>query len=458
MRLFEILLLVVVLPVILWPLLPWKRPRWLDWLAGTAVLAAVLHFFIEGYRWQMLPAYTLAGILVLLAFGRRGREVGRKTAVFGGLAGLFVWLIAVALPILLPVPRPTAPTGPYGVGTATFYLRDDSRPEIYTPDPDDKREVMAQLWYPANPAPHAEPAPYLDNLDVTGPAIARQFDLPAFLFDHINLTQTNSYPDAPMAVEAAPVIVFSHGLTGFRGQNTTMAQELASHGYVVAAMDHTYASGFAIFPDGRVIIYDPCRIFTDCRSNPQDGVQLVSQWADDIGFLLDEMARWNETAGHPFYGRFDLSSVGVFGHSTGGGTAVEFCRRDARCQAGLGLDAWVLPVSEAILDQPLTQPFMFINTPVWLGPDNAARGQTIYNDVQNDAYLLSIANTKHFDFSDLPLFSPLTPQLGLTGAINSKRAVAIQNYYALAFFDQYLRGKEGLTSASVFEEVTFASH
>jgi hypothetical protein len=222
-------------------------------------------------------------------------------------------------------------------------------------------------------------------------------------------------------------------------------------------MDHTYASGFTIFPDGRVIIYDPCPIFTDCRSNPTDGVRLVSQWAADIGFLLDEMARWNATGENRFYGRFDLSHVGVFGHSTGGGTAVEFCRQDARCQAGLGLDAWVLPVSEAILDEPLTQPFMFINTPYWLGPDNTTRGQAIYNGVQNDAYKLSIAETGHFDFSDLPLFSPLTPQLGLTGTIDSERAVAIQNGYTLAFFDRYLRGMDSplLAGEPVYDEVTF---
>ncbi|MCB9006502.1 MAG: hypothetical protein H6656_03860 [Ardenticatenaceae bacterium] len=72
---------------------------------------------------------------------------------------------------------------------------------------------------------------------------------------------------------------------------------------------------------------------------------MVQVWAGDIAFLLDEMAEWNQETGHLLNGRFNLNRVGVFGHSTGGGAMMEFCLQDGRCQAGVGLDSWLLPVS-----------------------------------------------------------------------------------------------------------------
>ncbi|MCP5097544.1 MAG: hypothetical protein GY943_18515 [Chloroflexi bacterium] len=224
-------------------------------------------------------------------------------------------------------------------------------------------------------------------------------------------------------------------------QNTAMVRELVSHGYVVIAPDHTYGNALSVFPDGRVIFYESERLFTDGRSNPDEANQLVGQWADDIEFLLDQLAIWQDEPGHWLNGRLDLTRIGVFGHSTGGGATLEFCQRDARCDAGMGLDAWVLPVTDMDTAVP-EQPFMFISTPAWLGVNNQAAGKRIVADAINDAYDLTIANTQHYDFIDLVLFSPLTPQLGLSGTIDSEYSLTMQNEYALAFFDQYVKGEE----------------
>ncbi|MCP4415815.1 MAG: hypothetical protein GY805_04285, partial [Chloroflexi bacterium] len=202
-----------------------------------------------------------------------------------------------------------------------------------------------------------------------------------------------------------------------------------SHGYIVAAIDHTYANALSIFPDGRVFVYDPSRIFPGREANYVEAKPLVQVWANDIAFLLDEMAKWQQDSEHLLNGRFNLDRVGVFGHSTGGGATVQFCLQDGRCQAGLGLDSWVLPVSDSVLEQEPGQPFLFIGTPFWLGEDNQARGQTIFNNLSQDGYLLSLENTAHFDFTDFPLLTPLTPQLGLSGTIDSGYSIGIQNEY-----------------------------
>ncbi len=459
MRLIEALILVCCLLLLVWPLLRRTRPRWLNWLSVTAVLLVILHLILEGYRWQMVPAYLLVAGLTVWTLS------GRKMPLIISIGSLIGLVVAVALPVLLPVPRPLAPTGPYAVGTAVYHLTDPARDEIYTDDPADKRELMVQVWYPAQPPQSGtNPVRYLEDIAVAGPVIARRLQLPAFLLDHLNLAYSQSFPEAIIAADggAFPVIIFSHGLNGFRNQNTTLVQELASYGYVVAAIDHTYANIFTVFPNGRVTFYEPA-IFSDKPVDPpRNSNTLVGVWAQDMAFVLDQMAGWQGEAGNRFNGRLDLTHIGVFGHSTGGGAAAEFCLTDPRCTAGLGLDAWVEPVSNYALDG-LPAPFMLIQADLWQsvpGHANSARARAIYEAGLTDSYLLIVTGAAHYDFTDLPLFSPLTPQLGLSSDIPSRHMATMLNAYALSFFDLYLKGEssELLGETAVYPEITFNHH
>ena len=458
MRLFELLTLIFLLVSVvsgLWP----RRPRWNYFVPLVALVTIGLHLLIEGYRWQMVPAYGLAVWLAGVAIWRLVRPSTYThrwlTAVPLTILGLVVWGVALALPTLLPVPSLGEPSGPFPVGTTIRYLVDENREEIYSADPSDNRELIVQLWYPAGDISEAEQADYLPNLDQIGPVVAEDFGLPAFLFAHVNLTELAIYRDAPVANGRFPVILFSHGLGGLRTQNTIMMQELASHGFVVGAVGHTYANAITVFPDGRAIVYEEAAVFDSGEANPVEGNQLVTVWAEDMGFLLDQMALWDE-GDALFNGRFDLDGVGVFGHSTGGGATLQFCLTDPRCAAGIGLDSWVLPATPELRAQGPTQPFMFISTPRWLGEENQAEGKSIFNNLVNDGYELTLDGTGHYDFTDLVLLSPLTPQLGLSGEIDSQYALVIQNEYVLAFFLQYVAGQPQplLERPSAYPELT----
>ncbi|MCP4421781.1 MAG: hypothetical protein GY805_34645, partial [Chloroflexi bacterium] len=215
------------------------------------------------------PAYILTAVSLLLSLRwLKENKPAPRLAGMAALLGFFGWLIAVSLPVAMPVPYLPDPTGPYAIGTFSRYLLDNGRPETYTEDPNDSRELMVQIWYPAANN-DGKPASYIENLDVAGPVLAEQFDLPSFLLNHINLTQLDVWQEAsPVKDEPPfPVIIFSHGLTGLRMQNTVMVRELVSHGYIVAAIDHTYANALSIFPDGRVFVYDPSRIFPGREAN-----------------------------------------------------------------------------------------------------------------------------------------------------------------------------------------------
>ncbi len=200
MRPFEVLTLVLAALSLLPFILPTRyHSRRLRWLPLTAALALVLHIILEGYRWQMLPAYLLVVVLALLTFVSvllPQRPVRSQALRVSGGALALLWLVlSIALPYALPVPRPKAPTGPYAVGTLSAHLVDESRPESFS-EQVTHRELMVQVWYPAQIDADSERAPFIDHIDVAGPAIARRLNLPPFIFGHLNLVHTAAYLDA----------------------------------------------------------------------------------------------------------------------------------------------------------------------------------------------------------------------------------------------------------------------
>ncbi|MCI0364491.1 MAG: M55 family metallopeptidase [Phycisphaerales bacterium] len=115
-------------------------------------------------------------------------------------------------------------------------MTDSSRPETFTADPSDKRELLIQVWYPAEPSANSVPERFWGQPREIARLLTRSLRLPSFLFDHFTLVKTHSYQDAVLtgARPTYPVLVFSHGYNqGMPTQNTVQMEELASHGYVV---------------------------------------------------------------------------------------------------------------------------------------------------------------------------------------------------------------------------------
>ena len=453
MRPLELTLLLLDLACVLLPLLARPAGAGWRWLAGLAPLAAmvlVAQWVVERYRWQMVPLYALTLVLLALRlprlFGRDRPQPRRRRDWAGGLAGALLLGLAAAAPVLFPVPSLPAPGGPFAIGTVTFQWTDSSRPEIYTADPNDVRQIMVQVWYPAVPAPGAQTGPWMDRLDVAGPTIARYLGLPSFFLDHAALVRTHSYPGAPPDPGAAPypVVIYSHGWNGFRAVNLNQSEALASHGYIAVAVDHTYGAMFTVFANGTVVPNNPAAIPPETPADAyQAGIEtLEATYAADLRFVLDQLARVNSGAiASPLTGRLDLAHVGLYGHSTGGGAVVLACSQDKRCQAGLGMDAWLVPVPPPVIAQGLSQPFLFMRSQVWATAENDARLNTLYAGARSDVYRMTIAGTKHYDFTLLPLLTPLAPVLGLKGPINGQRGMAIITDYLLAFFNHTLKGQ-----------------
>ena len=453
MRPLEILIPALLAVYILWPLITRRaRPVLVNFIPPLALLLNLAHFALEGYRWQMIPLYILTAALAALNLPTLFKADSANEPPRGwGAAASFLTLgllaVSTALPALLPVPRVAEPSGPFKVGTQTFVLTDANRRELYS-GRDEPRKFMIQVWYPAAPRPTDVRAPWMQNVDIFGPAIADYLNLPHYFLDHLALSKSPAFQNSPLAKsdQPFPVILFSHGWNGFAAQNSAQMVELASHGYAIVALQHTYGAVVTVFPDGEVALNNPNAL---PKGMPEPGYTdaarlLVNQWAGDLAYALDFMTAQNADAASPFHAALpQVSRAGVYGHSTGGGAAIQFCGTDPRCVAGLTEDAFMTPVSQEILDRGVKQPFFFLFSQSWadnVDSKNNRLFHEFYFHLPAPAPGATILGTRHYDFSDLPLLSPLAPQLGLKGPINGNLVVKILNDYLLAYFDQELKG------------------
>jgi predicted dienelactone hydrolase len=406
-------------------------------LLPLAVLAAQV--LVEGARWQMAPAYALSGLLAAAWPARMAGWVRGAGAAGVGVLGL---VVAVALPLVVPVFGFPRPTGPYAIGTQTYHWLDPAREDIFTSDPGDRRELVVQVWYPAEGEPTAPRAPYVADGLALAP-LARLMELPAATFAYFDQVRTNAVSGAPAARDGArfPVLLFSHGRGGYRQHNTAQVEELVSHGYVVAAIDHPHAAAGVTFPDGRRVEMDPRlldRGFID---------RVIPFLAQDASFTLDRLADVDR-ADDVLAGRLDLDHVGVFGVSLGGAVAGETCELDPRVGACLPIDVF-LPAD--VVADGLRRPVMWISRDAgtmrregWSESDVEETHRTmraVYDRLPGAGYIVLVPGMYHTDFSDLPLFSPLVKPLGLSGSLDPHRAREIPDAYALAFFDKHLKGQ-----------------
>lgn len=439
MRPFEI-----IIPILLGIYLLWRQPRpsAIRLLPALALLLTFVHFGLEGYRWQMVPIYALTTILGIGSLAKIRSTLDWKPLVSFLLLVLLV--VSTTLPILLPIPAIPAPGGAYAVGATQYELVDAARRELYS-GKDEARRFQIQVWYPAEPSPTDELAPWMNHADVYAPFISTYIRMPSFFLDHLTLVKIPAFQDAKVSEGTFPIILFSHGWNGFSAQNTGQALQLASHGYVVVAVQHTYGAVVTVFEDGTVAPNNPSALPRGAPDAIYDPAadQLADQWAGDLRFALDFITEQNSDPGSRFFQALDPSLVGVYGHSTGGGAAIQFCGTDPRCKALLGQDPFLRPVSTEILESGISQPSFFMFSQVWADDTDSLNNRQFKTFYENSPQALGavyIEGTSHYDFSDLPRLSPLAARLGLKGPIPGKRVTAIVDDYLLSFFETSLRG------------------
>lgn len=353
-------------------------------------------------------------------------------------------------PVQLTLP---VPSGPYPVGTVPLHLVDASRPDPVA-GPGHHRELMAAVWYPARGVERYPLARW------TSPAVTRVLLTSAgFPADVAVAPLAAGHEGAPVRRTGGrlPVVVFSHGAHDHRADTTIVVQELASHGYVVVTVDHTY-DAFSEFPDGRLTV-------------PLDVPALTPRdFATDIRFVLDRVedlaAGRNPDAEHRplpagLLGALDPQRIGMFGWSKGATATAFVMSEDRRVRAGLSFDGPMQPMVTTDLDRP----FMMMNAEFTRAAQPSVA--EFWSHLRGWRLNVQAEGAVHSSYCDVQFLIPQLAQAvgmsdadlqGWIGTLDPARAVRIQQAYPLAFFDLHLRHhREHLLDGpnAAFPEVKF---
>lgn len=426
----------------------WKKNRLLV-RAAQVVIVLIAMLLPFGQRWRFVPLLVFLAILTIAALLRwlfgRGREDGGKkggsAAVNCAASILFIALFLMPAFVFtgyngLPV------SGQHPIATGSAILVDSSRTDPFEQD-GSFREVPVHFYYPADAAEG----------------------------------------------ERFPLVVFSHGAFGYYESNTSTYMELASHGYVVAALDHPHHAFFTQDTAGSMVIVDPDFFRTagtlngeDSSSDPETYYAIYREWMElrsaDINYVLDTLKAAGE-AGAPddawflpengadtirsVLGMTDFSKIGLMGHSMGGAASVLVGRERDDISAVVDLDGTMLGEylgvengRFVINEEPYTIPLLeFANWEQYNERvEYSAKGYAYPNDVllshAGECYYVTIRDTLHMDYTDLPLLSPLLGRMLGSGERSSVETMTIVNGLVLGFFNHAVKGEGAFSAQEIY--------
>jgi dienelactone hydrolase len=442
MHILDLILIIVILALYILYILKQKiDPIYFKTTIYISFFVILAHGLFELARWQFVLLYIAWLVMVVM----HDFNVTKKSVCKTLIAVLSVSLvISISTVIIFPVNDIPTPSGEYKIGTRSFIVDEQRRLELYTESLVDTRKFMFQIWYPTDEVNDLILDQWMYNQDVPK-GLALSMGFPKFLLNHTASIMSNSYINAPisLSLEKYPVVIISHGWGGFMNLHTDLAEELASRGYIVVSIDHTYGSVATPFGEGPVYQYKEALPSRDEVDNFLDYAhQLVYTYAGDVSETIDYLERINEVAYWSFLrGKLDLEHIGLIGHSTGGGGDVAVALNDQRIDAVIGLDAWVESIKESEIEKGLSMPALFLRSETWEEGENNKNLFTLVEN-SNDAKLYQIDGTTHADFSMAYMFSPLMRTIGYTGSLNTYYLVNMQKDIINNFFDLHLKNDE----------------
>lgn len=333
-------------------------------------------------------------------------------------------------------------TGPFPVGTTSLELIDYSRNDPLAPSPR-PRALMVSLFYPTTTAALA--AGNYTVAPAFPPRTAALFD------EYIQASTgtaesliTQSFLNVSLASPDFPVLIFGHGFGGTRLLYTAQLEDLASHGWIIVAVDHTYDAIVVEFPDGTLVP----TLSADSDGFPGGTVGLVDVRAQDVEFvrkalqnstILEQIPAFTSCKGPP---KLKLDQVGVFGHSLGGATAAQALLNYTACACGANFDG-------SIFGPPLTvpddKPFLLV-TAYGHNQTNDATWAKFWEELTGFRREFRVNGTIHVSFSDFPIIRDLLGDAfpaaarDAYGTIGGARLIEIETAVMDAFFGFCLKG------------------
>ncbi|AIQ48096.1 acetylhydrolase [Paenibacillus sp. FSL R7-0273] len=374
----------------------------------------------------LLFLLAVRGVFSLIRQSKADLRVFKRSTTLVKAILLLIMLTLAFTPVLLfPQYRLPEVTGDYPVATAVYTYTDKSRIEQFT-DTGEHRQVNVEFWYPEQ------------------------------------------------AEGNYPLLVFSHGAYGIRYSNTSTFTELASHGYVVASIDHPYHSFYTESEDGKLTMISP-DYFQEVNDTNKAGVYtaqeldgIIQKWmklrTGDMGLVIDtvvEMAAKDDSPA--VYQLVDPAKIGVFGHSMGGAASVWLGRERDDIGAVVNLDGPLF--SELIYDRAsdnfaaankaYTTPLLNVySDDVWKQLDYVTvyAGNKTAEQTFAEVYSVHFQGANHMSLTDLPLFSPILANMMPVGksVIDKYYCIENMNQLVLQFYDYTLKGIGGFTPKETY--------
>lgn len=386
---------------------------------GLFIALALCGVIELSFRWYMLIAVLLLqavmGAVYFITRHKPEKPFRTVKAAFSCIGKCVLLTFAVLPAIIFPQYQLPQATGKYAIDTVSYTLTDESRAEEFSTD-GANRKVTVQFWYPQ-----------LKN--------SKQ--------------------------QRFPLVVFSHGAFGYRRSNYSTYLNLASNGFVVCSVDHTYHSFFTKQADGTTVLAN--MEFVQEAINLQNGryddkttYELSQSWlktrTGDLNFVLDTIennARDDEA--DTVYRLINTDKIGLMGHSLGGAAVASIGRERPGIDAVIVLDGTMfgevtgfVDGKEVLTKQPYPVPILNI-----FNEDHYKEGLAIadvYANMVADANALDsrqviFKGAGHLNFTDLPLFSPTLAKLLGTGSIDSRYCIETTNRIVLDYFNSYFKGE-----------------
>jgi len=324
-----------------------------------------------------------------------------------------------------------AVTGSYGVGTVIVPMVDSGRPGVYADgSSSEHREFMTQIWYPANRGVDGLRSIYAD--EATAEYLLKETNIPGVDKNIRFQIKTHGIIGAQAAAghERFPVLIFSPGYGTSYFEYQSILEDLASHGYIVVAVNSPNAAGITVFPDGHSHEMPPIddNKVVEYLSNHMQEV------TDDLKFVVKELPIINNDSNLPLAGRIDFGHVGCFGHSYGGAAAVEATIQSVQLGAAINLHGsliWAEDYKKAI-----AKPMMMVKA-----DRNDETMQTFWGNLPKESYQVCVMGMEHMSFSDVMLLSKEMghPLAQAPNPIDPFRGIQITRDLVRTFFDTKLK-------------------
>lgn len=456
------------------------------------------------------PLYRFAAVPRALchALWPRRRCVAARLALVTGAAGLVYVLVCLVRGVpLFATPLPASYSGPYPVGAIDVEVPASSAPRVVTDAHADVRfrdsgrpafeleTVLATLYYPTTKAPpqqqqhfwidrpvgltaagyarfaHIDYAHLRALLTLALWAVAGSLRIPAHVEGPLLPLGTNGSRDR------LPVIVFSHGMASSRTDYTHYLGELASRGYIVAALEHRDGScpGTLVKPGGhatdrRLVHFGLGDVVTTDAPAADDGglaafkrhqlafrtaeiaevVALLRTLDDGHGARVHGANSREEGSSLPSWkGRLDLGRLVIAGHSYGATGALQALggsglhQRDLLPSGGIALDPGK---SSGPLNDNVSTPLLIIHSDTWSRAHSLFHGRPHFATVRDliravldrtrralpggAAWFLTSLGTAHPSVSDAPMIEPLLLRLATRTTLDARDA--LRQYVAVS--------------------------